>query len=209
MAIARGSQSVSGPITDVLRRRLPVGAEARQQVAAAALGFAVLAPLGLADGGGPPRTWRLATLALCAVAAAALLGRRRIAIGRLETATVAALAAYAAWIALSGAWSGEVSASFLQAERSAAYVAVVLAALLVVERASVPHLLGGMVAGITLVSGIGLVDWVVARPPLDPFEGDLLHRPLGYANALGIYAAIGALLAVGLALRAERWPGRA
>jgi hypothetical protein len=86
---------------------------------------------------------------------------------------------------------------------------LVLAALLVTERANVPHLLVGALAGITTVSAYSLGEYVVARPPLDPFEGELLHRPLGYANALGIYAAIGALLAVGLGLRAERWPGRA
>jgi O-antigen ligase len=56
------------------------------------------------------------------------------------------------------------------------------------------------------VAGYGLAEYVVRPPPLDPFEGHLLHRPLGYANALGIYAAIGALLALGLALHARR-PG--
>jgi O-antigen ligase len=204
VTIARGTQSVVGPRTAARRGRLPVGTGAWQQLTAALLGFSVLVTIGVADGGVLPRSWRLATLALCAIAAAALVGRRRVAIGRLEAGVVAALAALAAWTALSGAWSGEPSVSLVQAERAAAYVALVLAVLLVAERSSVPHLLGGMVAGITLVAGIGLVEYVVSPPPLDPFEGRLLHRPLGYANALGIFAAIGALLAAGLGLRARR-----
>jgi O-antigen ligase len=208
VAIARASQAVIWLRTTTVRRRLAGYASAWPPIAAALLGFSVPATVGVADGGVLPREWRLATLALSAIAAAALLARGRIVIARLEWGVVAALAAFAAWIAASAAWSGRPVGSILQAERAAAYVVLVLAVLLVVERTGVPYLLGGMLAGITVVSGYGLAEYLLSPPPLDPFEGRLLHRPLGYANALGIYAAIGALLSVGLALWARRAVGR-
>jgi hypothetical protein len=178
------------------------------QIAAALLGFSVLASLGLDNGGVLPRTWRLVTVALCALAGAALLSRARIALSRLEWAVMAALAAYAGWIAVSSSWSARPTTSILQAERTAGYVAGFLAVLLIVERTSVPYLLGGMVAGITAVSTYGLIEYIFWPPPLDPFEGRLLFQPLGYANALGIYSAIGIVVAVGLAIGARGRRGR-
>lgn len=168
-------------------------------MAAGLLAFALLASTGLADGGLFPRTWRLATIALAALAAAALLARLRITLSRLEWGVLASLAAFAVWIAVSGAWSGAASVSILQAERTGVYVVGLLAMLLVAERASVPHLLGGLLAGITLVSAYGLVKYLFWPPPIDYFEGRLLYQPLGYANALGIFVTIGILLSLGLA----------
>jgi O-antigen ligase len=138
-----------------------------------------------------------------------LLARKHVAFARLEWAVLASLAAYTAWIAASASWSGHSSVSMLQAERGVVYVAGLLAVLLVVERRTVPHLLGGIVAGITAVSAYGLGEYVLRPPPLDPFEGRLLHEPFGYANALGIFAAIGILVAVGLALSARSPAARA
>jgi O-antigen ligase len=173
------------------------------------MSFAVLASIGLADGGLFPRTWRLGTLALLALAGAALLARRRVALGRLEWATLAALAAFAAWIAVSGAWSGRFSVSVLESERALLYVVAVLAVLLVAERRSLRPLLAGALAAISGVCAYGLGVHVFTSPPLDPIEGALLFQPLGYANALGIFATIGILLATGLALATRRPLARA
>jgi len=175
------------------------------QIAPGLLGFAVLASVGSADGGLFPRTWRLGAFALFAVAAAALLARRRVAVRRLEWAAVAALAAFAAWIGLSTAWSGSPS----EAERAVLYVAGMWAPLVLAERSSVAQLLGGALAGITVVSAYGLAIYLFTSPPLDPFEGALLYQPLGYANALGIFTAIGVLLAVGFAFATRRRRARA
>jgi len=185
-------------------RLTPVRRFGIHEAAAAGLGFVVLASVGVADGGVFPRTWRLATLALAALAAAALLSRDRIRISRLEWGVLASVAALAAWTALSAAWSTRPTASLLQGERVVLYAVAILVVLLVVERAVVPHLLAGIVAGISAVCAYGLLEFVFRRPALDPFEGRLLHRPLGYANALGIFAAIGILVALGLALSARR-----
>lgn len=203
MAIARPTQSVLGLKLTSLRERVE-GRAGWTQVAAALLGFSVLTSVGFTDGGLLPRTWRLATFALALLAVAALLVRSRIVLTRLEWVVVACLGAFAAWTAVSGAWSGNSSVSIVQAERSVVYAVGMLTVLLVVERASVPYLLGGMLGGITSVSAYGLVDYVVDRPPLDPFEGNLLFEPFGYANALGIFATIGILVSAGLAVWARR-----
>lgn len=174
------------------------------QVAPGVLAFAVLSAVGPADGGLFPRAWRLGAFALFAVAAAALLARVRVVLRPLEFGAVAALGAFAAWTGLSGLWSGNPS----QAERALLYTAAMLAPLVLAERRSVPHLLGGVLAGVTVVSAYGLSIYLFTSPPLDPFEGALLHQPLGYANALGIFVAIGVLTAVGLARIARRGAAR-
>lgn len=209
VATARESRSIFRLGAATLAGGSRALADTWPRIAAVLLGGSVVATVGFTDGGVLPRAWRLATLALCAIAGAALLARGRIALGRLEWAVVASFAALAAWTAASAWWSGTPTASLLQAERAAVYVVLVLAVLLVVEREVVPYVLAGVVAGITLVSGYALVEYVVARPPLDPFEGSLLHRPLGYANALGMFTAIAVLLCAGLALAERRRAARA
>jgi O-Antigen ligase len=174
------------------------------RVAPGLLAFGVLASMGVADGGLFPRSWRLCTFAFFAVAAGALLARERVAVRRLEWAALAALSAYAAWITLSAEWGGNRS----DGERALLYVAAVFAVLVLAERASLPHLLAGVLAGITAASAYGLSIYLFTSPPLDTFEGALLYQPLGYANALGIFVGIGVLLAAGLALAAPTWPTR-
>lgn len=163
------------------------------------LAFGVLTSIGLADGGLLPRNWRMASLALLAATAAFAVRRRRVVLSRLELATLTAFAALTGWVALSGAWSGESSVALLEAERPLLYGVCVLALLVVTAREDVRQLLAGAVAAITFVSADGLAVHLFTSPPIDQFEGRLLYQPLGYANALGIFAAIGILLALGLA----------
>ena len=162
----------------------------------------VLTTVGAADGGYLPRTWRLATIALLALAAAALVARDRIAVSRLEGGMLAAFGALAAWTAASGEW-GRPTTSHVEAERVVLYVAALLTVIVVAERRSLAQLLAGALAGITAVCAYGLGRYLIAPPPLDPSEGKLLFQPLGYANALGIFAAIGIVLGAGLGLAAR------
>src|SRR5919198_425076 len=134
-------------------------------VAPGLMSFALLASLGMADGGLFPRTWRLASLALLALAGAALLVRRRVTVGRVEWAMLLALAGFAVWIAVSAVWSGSYSAD---AERALLYVVGVFAVLVVTERRAIGALLVGALCGIALVAGYGLAVYLFTSPALDP-----------------------------------------
>src|SRR5919206_3868530 len=190
-----------------LRARLLGGAHGRellwvvwQRAAPGIVGFTTVVVDGIAGGGYFPRAWRLTSFALLAFALAALVGRRRIAVGRGEWAFLGLVAALTAWTAASTIWSDTSGTSILEGERDVVYLSAVAAVLLCVRRESVPVLLGGALGAITVVAGYGLFTYVVFDHPLNPIEGKLLFEPLGYATGLGIYAAIGILLSVGLAL---------
>src|SRR5437867_1377106 len=64
--------------------------------------------------------------------------------------------------------------------------------------AGVAAALGGALAGTLVVVCSGLVSLLLpAHVSADAFEGRLLFQPVGYANACGILAALGAVLALG------------
>jgi len=189
------------------RSRLLGGARGRealwvvwQRAAPGIVSFTTVLVDGIAGGDYFPRAWRLTSFALLAFALAALIGRRSVALGRGERVFLGLVAAVTAWTAASTIWSDTSGTSILEGERDIVYLSAVAAVLLCVRRESVPVLLGGVLAGITAVAGYGLFTYVIYDHPLNPIEGKLLFEPLGYANGLGIYAAIGTLLAAGLAL---------
>src|ERR687884_336042 len=190
-----------------LRTRLLRGARGRealwiawQRAAPGIVSLTTVLVDGIAGGGYFPRAWRLTSFALLAFGLAALVGRREIAPRRIERGFLGLVAGLTAWTAASTIWSDTSGTSILEGERDVVYLSAVAAVLLCVRRESVPVLLGGVLAGITVVAGYGLFTYVVFDHPLNPIQGKLLFEPLGYANGLGIYAAIGTLLAVGLAL---------
>jgi hypothetical protein len=111
---------------------------------------------GIAGGGYFPRAWRLTSFALLAFALAALIGRRRIALGRIERWFLGLVAALTAWTAASTIWSDTSATSILEGERDIVYLSAVAAVLLCLRRESLPVLLGGALAGITVVAGYGL-----------------------------------------------------
>ena len=78
------------------------------------------------------------------------------------------------------------------------------------RRDSVP-LLHGVWAASVLLCGWGLVTRVVPDRfgVVDPISGYRLSEPIGYWNSLGLLAAIGALLGLGLSARAVTTLGRA
>ena len=162
--------------------------------------FAVVTAVGIAGGGFRPDTWRLSTIALVALGAAALLVREPVVLERREWVALAALAALAGWTAVSTAWSIQPPRSLLEAERICLYLAGFAVVLVAVDRSSLRQVVTGALAGMTVVSAVGLGEHYLASYPRNPIEGTLLIQPLGYANALGIYAAMGILLASGLAL---------
>ena len=161
--------------------------------------FAVVTAIGVAGGGFKPTVWRLSTIAMLALVSAALIARERIALGRGDRLVLGGLAGLAVWSLVSSSWSFRPSISVIESERTVLYLAGAAAVLFVVERGSLRQVVAGAVAGITVVSLVGLVEHFTWNTR-SPLQGTLLYQPLGYANALGIYATIGLLLVAGLAL---------
>jgi O-antigen ligase len=174
-----------------------VTAGALDRAAPALTALAAVAATAFADGGYFPRAWGWSGAGLALVAAAALVGRERTGRSRLELVSLAGLAGLAAWALLSTVWSENPEASRLEAERGLVYVAGLAALLLVTSRAGVPALLAGVAGAAVLAAGYGLARRLADGTTPDAFEGTLLFRPLGYANAAGILAAVGGLLALG------------
>jgi O-Antigen ligase len=167
--------------------------------------------LAAADGGYFAESWGWATLAYLWLAALALIVRTRVRLGRLDLALLGSLSALAMWTLVSTAWSSSPAQTPLEAQRALIYVAAVAAVLLLAEPRSVRILIGGLAAGITLVCAWGLTEHVFPERPTgaDTFGENRLAEPLGYWNAVGLFAAMGSLLALGLATEARTALGRA
>jgi O-antigen ligase len=170
----------------------------------AALTVAALA----ADAGGyDPTSWGWSTIALLLVTGAALLlGPRQLA--PLEWALPASLAALTAWVWLSLVWSSDVSQTVQEGQRMLLYVAGALSLLLLGRRSRVEGLVASLATAITAICSYALImrmfepgSGAYQVVSADPQAGFRLARPLGYANALAIFAVIGILLSLGLAVR--------
>jgi O-Antigen ligase len=176
--------------------------------------FAVAA-LCFDSGGYEPTSWGWSAIVLLLVSAASLLvGARRLA--PLELALPLSLAAFAAWVWLSLAWTVDVSQTVREGERALVYVAAASALLLLGRRSRVFGLVASLSAAITVVCAYALATRLFDPGggayqvvSFDPQAGFRLARPLGYANALAIFAVIGILLALGLAVRAPSRAARA
>jgi O-Antigen ligase len=180
---------------------------------AGAVAFALVfvVPLAAANGGYEPAAWGWGALGAGWLAALGLTvgGARRP--GRLDLLALGALSALVGWILLSLLWTTSVTRTMLEAERALLYVTVVGTLLLLVRPAAYRALLFGVWGGIVLVClyALGTRLFPERLGSFDPLAGYRLAEPLGYWNALGVLAAMGAVLGVGLALRARPWPLRA
>ena len=166
--------------------------------AACALGFGSIVALGFTDGGFYDVTWHRAALALGAIAGIGLLLGRGTMPGRLELASLSALAGLALLTLLSERWGIDGTEGVREAERCALYVVGLGALLVVVRPSTLRALLSGVVAGVVVLAVFGLVDRVTSNAALDPYQGSLLKEPVGYANALGLLMGLGVVLALGL-----------
>jgi hypothetical protein len=178
-------------------------AAASPHAVAAVFGFLVVALLGASDGGYWPTAWSWTALALSWVAILALIFRDQIRIGLAERAFVLLFTALLAWILISLSWTSSFGRTVLEAERTLAYVIAIFAALLLVRARAYHALLGGTWAAISLVSTYALAIRLFPERlgVFDPIAGYRLSEPLGYWNALAIFAGLGSLLALGFAAR--------
>jgi hypothetical protein len=103
------------------------------------------------------------------------------------------------WTILSASWSAHAAQSVLDARRTLLYAAVVLALLLLARPGGVRLLAPATHLAITALLVYALARYLLGARRSVEFEGYLLNQPLGYANAVGILAAMGLVLAIGVA----------
>ena len=168
--------------------------------------FLTIALVSGADGGYDPEAWGWVVLAFVWFAGLALVVRDRISVGSFEVATCAAIALLTIWIGVSIAWSDDVPQSVYELQRALVYLAGLVAAVVALRRRSLRLFTGGLLAGITAVCIAGLVTRFFPSEGVgsDSILQNRLSDPIGYWNALGIFAAMGVLLAVGLAAHGRR-----
>jgi tetratricopeptide (TPR) repeat protein len=170
---------------------------------AALLGAVVLMPLAAVNGGYWPTAWNWSALAFLWIAAVGLV-LLAPSIGRLEIAIVGALLAVLAWTGASALWSADVGQTVLETQRGLVFLGALAAVLVVVRGSSYRALLLGIWAAIALTCGYALLTRLLPERLgiYDPIAGYRLAQPLGYWNALGIFAVIGSLLALGFVAHA-------
>ena len=169
--------------------------------AAVALAFAAPTLASAANGGYFPTQWGWSAIALLLVVGTAVLVRTSLPLGRLEWTMLGDLVAFTGWVALSTAWSVSSAQPVLETERDLVYVGAVAALCCVASRLSFPWVAGALLAAIYSVAMYPLATRLfpgelVAYPPAIGYQ---LAAPFGYWNALGVFVAMGMLLAVGFA----------
>ena len=176
------------------------------QIAAGVASAALVTAVASADGGYAATSWGWTALAAAWIGAIALVLRDDVAVARLQLVAPVGLAALALWTLLSATWSGDAGASVLSFQRLLVYVAAVGGALVAFRADAYPGLVAGTWAGTTLASGYGLLTRLYPNsfPPPNAIAGNRLAPPIGYWNGLGLFAAIGLLLALGLVASRRR-----
>jgi hypothetical protein len=119
---------------------------------------------------------------------------------------VGALTLFVAWSWLSSFWSPDPTVSILQGQQLLVLLLGVAAFIVVVNRESLPLALVALVCGIAVICIYALSTRLFPDQlgGTDVIAGYRLTRPVGYWNALGIYAAIGLAVAVGPAIHGSR-----
>jgi hypothetical protein len=186
-------------------RRLSFGRAAPGLLAAA-----VLTPLAAGNGGYFPPAWGWSAAALLWAAAIAVLVRQDAELSTAEIVTLSAFGLLTVWMLVSATWSGDTTAAVLEAERTLVYVAGLTALLLVSRRGAIGSLLAGALTAVTFACAYGLIGRLF--PSTHALGGiadtGRLAEPVGYWNGLGILAAMGAIVALGLAAGARTATGR-
>jgi hypothetical protein len=169
------------------------------------LPLALLVPVAADSGGYWPTSWGWLALVLCWVAGLVLVVGRTIRFTTWEGTAVVGLWLLLGWTLLSASWGSSTGRSVTEGERTVVYATALLAALLVVRRRSYTALFAGIWGATALVSAYALATRLFPERlgSFDPIAGYRLSEPIGYWNALGIFAALGAILAFGLAARAR------
>ena len=168
--------------------------------------FAVTAALAAANGGYFPTSWGWSALALFFAAATALILRTSVRLGRLELVFLCLVAALVGWTWLSSVWSIDLSSSILEGQRALVLMGAVVATLALAPARPVRPLLGAVGLAATVVCAYALSTRLFPGRigSYDTLAVYRLNTPVGYWNGLGVFAALGAVLALGFAARGSR-----
>lgn len=173
-------------------------------IVAFAFGSVLVGWVAADDGGWWPETWAWTALATFGASiVVVLLGDRPL--RWLDLVFLGGLISFGAWTALSAFWSRSVPSTLDESHRVLAYVGAVLLGLLVVDRRTVRHVLGGVLTAIALLGTYALATRLLPDRVGDfgnaTSFGYRLSEPVTYWNGLAIFLVMGILLAVGFAAR--------
>ena len=162
--------------------------------------IAVAAP----DGSYFPSSWGWASLAFLWAAAIGLVVQKRVTLGPPRSRVSRRWLVLLVWTAASVLWSPTTTQTMYEVERTSSTPR---------SRSPSPSSHGGastfllpaLLAGIVAVASYALATRLLPDRvgTFDSFVGYRLSEPLGYWNALSVFVAIGIVVAVGLAARAE------
>ena len=182
--------------TRLERRSLPVWSTLSLLLPlAAVLGVAA------ANGGFFPTAfgWTALAFAWVTIIAAVLVVPRW---GAFDAAWVLAVGALCVFTFCSAIWAGSADTAVDQGQRAVVYVTAVAGALLLLRRRDLERWLVGLVFGAAAICFYSLATRLFADH-FGAFNADAGYRlfvPIGYWNALGIFAGLAALLAFGIAV---------
>jgi hypothetical protein len=178
---------------------------------AGAIALAFVVALAFANGGYGSDSWGWSSLAFVWITGLALALRRDVRITALELTALFGLSGVFVWTLLSSLWTLSITRTMLEAERTVVYVTGLATLLLVARRASYRLVLTGVWAAIVMACTYGLLTRLFPDRlgRIDPIAGYRLSEPIGYWNALGLFAAMGTLLAFGFTARGRRTAFRA
>ena len=177
--------------------------------AVALVPLALIPALGAVQGGFPPDTWVWSGAVAAWAAALGIVFTDALSWGRLTWLWLGGACGLLAWTILSTVWSAHPAQSMLEARRTVVYVAVALALVVLARRGATRLLVVSTHVAVTGIVFFALARYIVGPRRYDRFEGYLLNQPLGYANAVGILAAVGMALGIGIVRHAKSRTERA
>ena len=172
-----------------------------KSVAVLLLPFAVMVGVAAASGGFNATSFGWTALAFAWIVIVTVALTRPV-WGFFDAAWLTAAAAVCLYTFASAAWSGSVGTAMNNGQRSLEYLTGVAAALLVARRGRLSLWFGGLALGAAAVSVYSLATRLFPDR-FGVFNANADYRlfvPIGYWNALGIFAAIAALIAFGVAV---------
>jgi O-antigen ligase len=173
---------------------------------AALTAFGSIVAVGGTQGGYFATAWGPSAIALLVVVGLWLALGAASDATRLDGAIVLAFGLLTLWIAASVAWSLFPTRTILEVQRALVPLAGVTATLVLARGRSQDRIASAISGAIVVLCGYALVTRLLPERfgSYDPINGYRLAEPIGYWNGLGILAAIGLILVVGIALESIR-----